>query len=107
MREHDPVQPGPNEPEGGWEVAPTLSDTVILSVVLCRFTGERPFGETSGLKPICAKRATGAHADVECLSLYHQQEALASGELRYDMPALEVTTPAAGTDPTYQDPVGG
>lgn len=106
MREHSTV-PGPNEPDEGWQKAETLHDAEILSIVLCSFTGERPYGLGSGNQPTCSQRALDKHADVECLKLYHQEEALRGGRVHYDMPGLEVTVPVgeAGVEPTYKDPM--
>ena len=104
MREHDTSAPTPDEPEGGWQQAPTLHDSEILSVVLCRYTGQQPIltGDRVGL---CDARLYSQHPDVECMTLYHQQEALQGGRIHYDMPATEVTLSLAGTDPTYINPV--
>jgi len=91
---------GPDEPEGGWQQAPTLADSQILSIALCRFTGERPEDDNS-----CYARATHLHRDEDCITLYHQAEALAAGTIRFDMPATEITQSAAGDDLTYQQPL--
>lgn len=105
MREHDTTAPGPDEPEEGWQTAEPLVDSQILSIVLCRFTGEKPLGITLQNKPTCSMRALAKHEDVDCLTLYHQADALRSGKIHYDMPGLEVTVPVAGGEPTYKDPV--
>lgn len=103
MREHDTTAPGPDEPEDGWVKSDPLADSEILSIVLCRFTGEKPTSNSE--KPRCSMRALAQHEDVDCLTLYHQEAALRSGRIHYELPGLEVTVPAgAGNDPTYRDP---
>lgn len=70
---------GPDEPEDGWVGARPLIDTEVLSLVLCRFTGER-----LGLQESCQARVLGRHPDVICHALFLQadalQGALAGGE---------------------------
>jgi hypothetical protein len=101
MNNHASEIIGNDEPEGGWVTAPTLADSQILTIALCRYTGDKP--EREGLR--CQAREAMMHADVDCVTLYHQAEALASGVIRYDMTAPEVTQSAAGDDPTYVAPV--
>ena len=91
---------GHGEPQDGWVTAPTLVDTEILTLALCRYTGHAP--DVNGR---CHQRALRLHADVECTTLYHQAEALRSGRVHYDLPAAEVTVPVAGDEPTYRDPL--
>lgn len=85
-----------SEPEGGWVTAPALLDTVITSITLCRFSGDR-----ASVKTGCSVRAGGGHQDVECLSLYFQAEALTSGVIDQSLfPSAQevVRTHGAGDD---------
>lgn len=101
MDEHSTKTPGVDEPEGGWARAPELSDTQVLSVVLCRYTADK-IDSASGQ---CLARMLRLHPDQDCTTLYHQAEALQAGVVHYDLPAHEVTKPAAGSDPTYIAPL--
>lgn len=94
-------RPALDEPEEGWTQAPTLTDTQMLSIVLCRYTGNRPEQVTTR----CMARSLKLHEDVDCMTLYHQEEALRAGVIHYDLPAVEVTVPVDGGEPTYQHPV--
>lgn len=96
----------PGEPDGGWTTAPTLSDTQILTIALCRYTGCKPNDELSDSEHItCPERVKGVHPDEDCITLYHQADALRAGTISYDMPAVEVTA-SEGGEPTYQHPIG-
>lgn len=108
MADHRQDQVFPGEPGGGWAVAPTLVDTEILTIALCRFTGVRPNAELSSSEQLtCDDRVRGLHPDVDCTTLYHQAEALRAGTISYEMASTEVTAPAgeAGDEPTYQHPL--
>lgn len=83
-----------------WQTGPTLSDVEVLSVVLCRWTSVTPDDQGR-----CIGRLLRLHPDRDCLTLYHQAEALQAGTVHYDLPAVEVTRSAAGSDPTYITPV--
>lgn len=92
----NPDAPGVDEPEEGWVTAPTLFDTVITSITLCRFSGRR-----ASVKNGCDVREGGGHEDTECLSLYLQAEALSGGTVDQSLfPAAQevVRTHAAGDD---------
>lgn len=89
-----------DEPDGGWVVAPALLDTVITSLVLCRFSGLQV--SVGGPAGGCEHRRLGRHVDVECSSLYFQAEALASGTIDQTLfPAAQevVRAHAAGDEP--------
>lgn len=99
--EHDDDNLDPH-PEDGWITAPTLVDTEITSLTLCRFTGRKVKLDT-----VCVARDLGLHKDVDCASLYLQAEALASGTVDQTLfPEVqeEIRTPAAGDDVTGQLP---
>lgn len=59
------------EPEGGWIWAPTLIDTQILQLLLCRFTGDKVT-----INEPCQARFVMAHPDVECRTVFVQTEGL-------------------------------
>jgi hypothetical protein len=106
MTDHSQDQIGVDEPEGGWVVAPTLVDTQILTIALCRFTGCKPNDETEASDHVvCPERVKGVHVDEECITLYHQADALRAGLVQYDLAATEVTVSEAGNEPTYQHPL--
>jgi hypothetical protein len=94
-------RPALDEPEEGWVEAPTLVDTQVLTIALCRFTGDRPERETGR----CLQRQLRLHEDVDCVTLYHQADALRNGLVHYELPATEVTAPVEGGEPTYQNPL--
>lgn len=91
-------EPQPGEPEGGWVTAPALLDTVITSLVLCRFSGI-PRGS---LSETCPARQAGRHKDVDCTSIYYQAEALAAGQVdqaRFSSTQAVTRSHGAGDDP--------
>lgn len=94
-----------DEPEGGWVTSPTLKTEAILSVLLCKYTGEKPIGKSFSSVPQCQARVLAHHEDVECLTLFHSAAgitALLAG-VSTEMAAAEVT--AAHGDVTFHDPV--
>ena len=94
----EPSAPTPDEPEGGWQSGPDLTDAEILTIALCCYTGVATDPDSK-----CPSRGD-VHADVDCVKLYHQADALREGTVHYDLPAVEVTKAAMG-EPTYQHPV--
>lgn len=95
----NPDLPGTDEPAEGWVTAPPLLDTVITSLVLCRFSGDRV-----SVKDGCSVRLGGGHENVECASIYFQGEALASGTIDQALfPAAQEVVRAHGAG---DDPIG-
>lgn len=86
----------PGEPPDGWITAPPLHDSVIASLLLCKYTGTNPLNDGT-----CPARALRTHRDEDCLVLFHSSEALAAGAIHVDMPAVETRVGAAGSDATY------
>lgn len=98
MNEHSQDSMGAfDEPEGGWETAPTLIDTELVVTTLCRFVG-LPVGH---LQP-CLFRTTRRHPDEECRALYIQADALRAGlDLGgFDEIPEEVRRPFVGDEPS-------
>lgn len=63
--------PVDGEPHGGWVEAPTLIDTQVLQLLLCRFTGDKV-----SLELPCQARRQGVHPDDECKTVFLQAEGL-------------------------------
>lgn len=85
-----------DEPVEGWQKAPLLIDTELVSTVLCRFTG-RPLTLEHG----CLERSIRQHPDVECQALYFQAEALyrgVVGQSEFPTTQEEVRVPWSGGD---------
>jgi len=59
-------QPGEHgEPEDGWQTAPQLVDTVLVTIMACKFTGTMLESQDA-----CAARLERRHPDVDCRALY-------------------------------------
>lgn len=89
---------GTDEPVGDWVVNEPLIDTEILSLALCRFTGEQ-----LALTVPCGARGS-RHADVECHTIFFSPAGLASlSNLLFPDAQSEIRRPmrqgeAVGTD---------
>jgi hypothetical protein len=84
------------EPDGGWVSAPQLIDTELLTIVLCRFTGE----QLASLDDRCEARTIRLHPDEDCAAVYVQFDALDQGRT-IDMQRL------AGIQEELRVPFGG
>lgn len=88
-------EPVPGEPEDGWEKAPDLQTSELLSVTLCKYTGFI----VDDLEAPCQWADT--HAPGPCYALYHSAAALMRGEIDIanypaDVLITEVRANAAG-----------
>src|SRR5687768_7905976 len=79
VREHHD-ETSPDEPDDGWVTSPTLWDTEISTIALCKYAGIPVEGT-------CHARATHRHPDEPCVTLFFSAEALQKGEL--DLPKFE------------------
>lgn len=69
IKDHDGE--GPDEPPGGWQSGPTLADTELITVQLCRFTGVILEGGER-----CPDWGT-VHREVDCAQTYVSVEQVA------------------------------
>lgn len=88
----------PDGRDTGWQSGPRLYDSELLTLTLCRYTGEPPMvnGE-------CAARAARQHRDVECFQLFFSAEALKREGidfLNYDGVPREIRLPEGGDEAT-------
>lgn len=82
MREHSLDTPGKDEPEDGWVGGErSLTDTEILSIALCKFTGEKATWSIghAGHAAFCMDREAKRHPDEQCIALYHSADAIERG----------------------------
>jgi hypothetical protein len=94
----------PGEPDEGWQGAPRLYSNEILTLSLCRYTGNQIFS----LDEPCP--AADLHPAGSCAALYHSATALQRGEIdvmQYpaDVPVREVRASNPSDDPiatTYE-----
>lgn len=93
-----------SEPEGGWRGGPQLFSSEILTIALCRYTGER----IVSLDEPCPY--ADRHPAGNCAALYHSATALQRGDIdvmQYpaDVPVREVRASNPSDDPiatTYE-----
>lgn len=64
---------GVDEPSEGWVAGYPLIDTQLLTVTLCRFTGDK-----LAAGDLCLDRTANRHPDVDCHALFFQADALSS-----------------------------
>lgn len=81
-----------------WQTSPQLHTSPIVSIALCKYTGERV-----GLGGPCVARMEHRHRDHDCTMLYHSEEGLRQGDVIVEMVAPAVRSD--GGDVTFVDPV--
>ena len=92
------VDEASGEPVGEWQTARQLHTTEIVSIILCKFTGDRTVEGGS----TCPHRAV-SHPDEECSMQYWSADAITSGFIPTEMTAPEVRA-VPGADPTFVEP---
>lgn len=95
------------EPEGGWVTAPTLLTGEIQSIVLCKYSGNRPLESVAPGTLQCQARTDRLHKDEECFVFFHNAAALLSGAIEVSVDDLLIAeeTVRTGDEITYRNPI--
>lgn len=95
------------EPEGGWVTAPTLLTGEIRTIMLCKYSGERPMEAVLPGTLQCQSRVLGRHRDEFCFMNFHSAAALLSGAVVPTADDLMVAEEVlvTGDEITYKNPI--
>lgn len=95
------------EPEGGWVTAPTLLTGEIQSLVLCKYSGDRPMESVAPGTLQCQARTLRLHKDEACFVFFHNAAAILSGAIEVSAEDLLIAeeTVRTGDEITYRNPI--
>lgn len=107
MNEHGAETIGKDEPEGGWVTNPTPFTGEIQSLILCKFSGDRPVEAVQPGTLTCQARLLRLHRDEDCFVFFHSASALLSGAVEASGEDLLIAeeTVRTGDEITYRNPI--
>jgi hypothetical protein len=87
----------PGEPEGGWQTAPLLSDTELISIVCCKWTGL----SLKAPEHYCLARDLRGHRDEDCAAVFIRAKDSEGNDIPVGV-VSEITVSTAGDDLNVQ-----
>lgn len=95
------------EPEGGWVTADTKLTGEVFSLILCKYSGQRPVEAILPGTLQCQARVLGNHRDEQCFMRFYSAAALLAGavEVGGDDVIVAQETVRTGDEITYVNPI--